>query len=83
MNAGRAWRAAAEAAAYATSVSAHEEAADLLAAAVVRQASDPAATVDDRYELRMARARACRAAADSDGQRSATAEAVRLAVAGG
>ncbi|SDR89389.1 Predicted ATPase [Friedmanniella luteola] len=78
-HAGQAWRAAARAAAYATSLTAHEEAAELLAAAVAAQRADPEPGWEDRYDLLMTQGRACRAAADSEGQRAATAAAVRLA----
>jgi len=45
------------------------------------QARDAAASWIERYDLLMARAGACRASADSDGQQMATAEAIRLAQA--
>ena len=73
------WRAAVAAAGYATGLAAHEEAADLLAAALTAQSSDPAAGPIDRYDLLLARARACRAAADNEGQRAATSEAIEIA----
>jgi hypothetical protein len=54
------------------------EVADLPAAAIDCQRDDPAATWVQRYDLLMPPARACRAAADSKGQR-ATAELLELA----
>jgi DNA-binding SARP family transcriptional activator len=75
----QAWPAAVEAAAYATGLDAHEEAADLLAAALTAQAADPAATPSDRYDLLLTRATACQRAADNAGQRSATTEAIEIA----
>jgi DNA-binding SARP family transcriptional activator len=83
VHAGRAWRAADRAAAYATSLNAHEEAAELLATAVASQRVDPDPGWLDRYDLLMAWGRACRAAADSVGQRAATAEAMRWATESG
>ena len=77
--AAEAWRAAVAAAAYATGLAAHEEAADLLAAALTAQSSDPVAGPIDRYDLLLTRARACRAAADNEGQRAATSEAIEIA----
>lgn len=76
---GQAWRAAAAAAAYATTADAHEEAADLLGAAVDRQRLDDAATPEQRYHLLLARVDACRRAADTEGQTEAAAAAVELA----
>ena len=73
------WRAAAEAARYASDLAAYDEAAALLAAALDAQRSDPEAGPDDRYDLLMARALACRGAADSAGQQAATSEAMPLA----
>jgi DNA-binding SARP family transcriptional activator len=78
-HAAQAWRMAVDAAAYATRLQAHEDAADLLGAALRSQVQDPAATPTQRYDVLMARALACRGAADSDGQRAATAEAIELA----
>jgi hypothetical protein len=67
------------AAAYATALTAHEEAAELLAGAVASQRADPDPGWLDRYDLLMAWGRACRSAADSESQRVATSEAMRLA----
>ena len=78
-HAGDAWRAAARAAAHAATVGAHEEAAALLGEALASQLADPTSGWPERYDLLMARSRACRAAADSGGQRVAAAEATRLA----
>ena len=78
-HAAQAWRAAGAAAADATGLAAHEEAADLLAAALAAQSSDPAAGPIERYDLLMARAAACRAAADNGSQRAATSEAIEIA----
>jgi DNA-binding SARP family transcriptional activator len=78
-HAAQAWPAAVEAAGYATGLAAHEEAADLLAAALTAQTLDPAATPSDRYDLLLTRAAACRRAADTDGQRSATTDAIEIA----
>jgi hypothetical protein len=62
----RAWPAAARAADEAGAMLAHEEAVELLAAAVQAQRSDPAATALDRYDLLMAHAEACRRVADRE-----------------
>jgi len=51
VHAGRAWRAAARAAEDARGLHAHEEAADLLVAALDALAADPEATAADRYDL--------------------------------
>ncbi|HEY5882677.1 MAG TPA: AAA family ATPase, partial [Nakamurella sp.] len=75
----QAWPAAVAAAAHATGLAAHEEAADLLAAALVAQTTDPGADLVARYELLLTRAAACRAAADNTGQRAATTEAIEIA----
>jgi DNA-binding SARP family transcriptional activator len=80
-HAAQAWPAAMEAADYASGLAAHEEAADLLAAALTAQAADPAATPSDRYDLLLTRATACQRAADNAGQRSATTEAIEIATA--
>jgi DNA-binding SARP family transcriptional activator len=77
----RAWRSAVSAADYASALSAHEEAADLLRGAVVSQRADVAATDADRYDVLLALAQACRYAADSDGQRDAAARALEIAAA--
>lgn len=77
--AAQAWRTAARAAAYAVTMHADDEAADLLAAAVARQAQDDAATPEQRYRLLLARADACRRAADTDGQTAAAVAAIDLA----
>lgn len=50
-HAGRAWRAAVVAAEEARGLHAHEEAAELLAAALEALAGDPAATAGERYDL--------------------------------
>ena len=50
-HAGRAWRAAARAAEQARGMHAHEEAADLLVAALEAGAADPESTPADRYDL--------------------------------
>ena len=78
-HAAEAWRSAVSAGAHATALGAHEEAAALLAAAASSQRADPEPGWLDRYDLLMTWARACRAAADSEGQRAAAAEAMRLA----
>jgi hypothetical protein len=78
-HAGAAWRTGARAAAYATGLQAHEEAAELLEAALASQTADPGATPVERYDLLLARAAACRRAADTAGQTAATVEAVRIA----
>ena len=78
-HAARAWRSAVHAAAFASELSAHEEAADLLRGAVASQRLDPAAGPGDRYEVLLALARACRAAGDGEGQADAAGRAVALA----
>ncbi len=78
-HAGRAWRTAVAAAAYASGLSAHEEAADLLRGAVASQRLDPAAGPGDRYDVLLALARACRAAGDTRAQADAAGQALALA----
>jgi DNA-binding SARP family transcriptional activator/DNA replicative helicase MCM subunit Mcm2 (Cdc46/Mcm family) len=78
-HAARAWRTAATAAAYASGLSAHEEATDLLRGAAASQRLDPAAGPDERYEVLLALACACRAAGDGRGQANAAGQAVALA----
>jgi predicted ATPase len=75
-HAARAWRAAVTAAERARQVYAHEEAAALLLAALDAQRADASATPLDRYALLMARADACRWAADRIGVDAALTEAV-------
>jgi hypothetical protein len=81
--AGRAWRAAVAAAEQAGALNAHEEARDLLSAALVAQADDPAAGRQDRYGLLMRLADACRLAADWAGVSDAADAAVAEADAAG
>jgi DNA-binding SARP family transcriptional activator len=73
--AGRAWRAAAVAAQLAMSVYAHEEAVELLRAAAAAHDQDGEAAPRHRYDLAMALAAACRAAADDRGVHAALAVA--------
>lgn len=75
----RAWPAAVAAATEATGLAAHEEAAALLAAALHAQSADRTTGPGDRHDLLLARAAACRAAADNEGQRAATTEAIEIA----
>ncbi len=75
-HAARAWRAAAAAAEQARRLYAHEEAAALLKAALDAQRADASATPLDRYDLLMARADACRWAADQQGLHVALSAAV-------
>jgi DNA-binding SARP family transcriptional activator len=62
--AARAWRTAAAAARSAQAVHAHEEARDLLHAALAAQEQDPAAAWSDRYDLLLALVDSCRLLAD-------------------
>ena len=81
--AARAWPAAAAAAEQALRVHAHEEARDLLRAALDAQAQDTTAGWRERYDVLMTLARACRLAADWEGLSAATDEAVAAAEAAG
>ena len=75
----QAWRSAAAAAAYAVDLQAYTEAAELLETALASQAEDAAATPVERYNLLLARADACRRAADTDGQTAAARAAAGIA----
>ncbi len=79
----RAWPAAVAAAEQALRVHAHEEARDLLRAALEAQASDPAAGWEQRYDVLMRLAQACRRAADWTGLGAAADEAVVVAESAG
>ena len=81
--AARAWPAAAAAAQQALRVYAHEEARDLLRAALDAQALDATAGWQQRYDVLMTLASACRLAADWEGLSAATDEAVAAAEAAG
>lgn len=78
--AGRAWRAAASAAADAAALRAWDEAATLLGDAVAAATGDPTATDVQRYDLQMQRAEACRWRADQDGLDEALLAAYDTAV---
>ena len=75
----RAWQAAQLAAASATAVHAHEDAAGLLAAALRAAEQDGELQPLERYDLLMARAHACRWAGDVDAVREALDAAVEEA----
>lgn len=79
----RAWPAAVAAAEQAMLVHAHEEARDLLRAALDAQRSDPAAGWEQRYDVLMRLAEACRLAADWFALQAACEEAVAAAEAAG
>lgn len=81
--AARAWPAAVVAAEAALRVHAHEEARDLLRAALEAQRSDPDAGWQQRYDVLMRLAEACRPAADWLGVQEASEEAVAAAEAAG
>jgi hypothetical protein len=81
--AARAWPAAVAAAGQAMGVHAHEEARDLLRAALDAQPSDPAAGWEQRYDVLMRLAEACRLAADWFALQVACEEAVAAAEAAG
>lgn len=82
-HAGRAWRAAAAAAAAARRVHAHEQAGELLRAALDACADDPGATPQDRYELLMDLAEAHRWRGDWAPLQQATEQAIAVADAMG
>jgi hypothetical protein len=77
-HAGNAWRAASLAAEEAQRVFGHDEADRLLGAALQAQRDDPTATPEERYELLMRRADACRWSADVVGLDACLAEAVAI-----
>ena len=78
-----AWPAAVAAAEQALRLHAHEEARDLLRAALDAQAADPGAGWEERYDVLMQLAEACRLSADWFGLQAATEEAVAAADAAG
>jgi DNA-binding SARP family transcriptional activator len=82
-SASRAWPAAVVAAERAMEVHAHEEARDLLRAALDAQRDDPAAGWEQRYDVLMRLAEACRLAADWFALQAASEEAVAAAEAAG
>ena len=83
VHAGRAWRAAAAAAAAARRIHAHEQAAELLRAALEALADDPGATPRDRYDLLMDLAEAHRWRGDWSPLQQATEQAIAVADAMG
>ena len=78
-HAGRAWRAARDAAAAAELVFAYEDAVELLDAALAALAADPAARDLDRYWLLRARLGACAAMGDVSGLQANVDEAIEIA----
>jgi DNA-binding SARP family transcriptional activator len=78
-SAGRAWRTASRAAEQAARLFAHEEAAGLLAEALRAVTLDPEATAEDRFELLMRRADACKWSADRPGHGAAQHAAIAVA----
>lgn len=79
LHAARAWRAAVTAADNAVALRAWDEATALLAEAARAAAADPAATDEQRYDIQMRLADACRWRADQDGLDAALLAAVALA----